>query len=571
MKQVFFIIIILCFAKLSMAQVIDSQVIENANAYLNHSWEATSDNIWEDVDCGGKTVNTPFWVTPGTCSSLPYCWGGNSSLSDFDTYLTQGKSAGDDNTNVGYGAEPGCSVGVDCSGFVSRCYGLNNHYSTSMLNTNSQFGHYDSYDDLKAGDFINKPGSHTRLVTQINNNGTITVIESGSGTGNVGGNGLWRVFEWTYSVSELISDGYNPQYYTDMINSEDVPENNECINATVLESHQNCTYTNGTVDNAFESDVNVPSCDELSNHPKDVWYRFTASQSSHTVNISPNSVMNAVAVIYSGEDCQNLTELVCEGAISGDSGNELNLFYNQFIVGEDYWIRVYDYGNIDPTNGQFEVCITHSINSLGDIVLSHISASPLTVNTGESITLEAQQNYSGNQTDLPEVYLHYYLSSDCLLDTSDILLYDGDFSNINANTASEIEQETVTVPDSIASGDYFILFLADATNAIEESNEDNNLMCLEVKIINKQSVEAYDFQHQVQIYPNPSKDWVYIKADEGAIIERVSLLDLNGRFLKEFTKESFDKINISDFPKGMYFLRIENVKNQIGIFKLVKI
>ncbi len=570
MKRLISIILIVCSVNLSMAQIVDSQVIEKANAYLNHSWEATSDNIWEDVSCGGKTVNTPFWVTTGTCTSLPYCWGGNSTLSDFDNYLTQGKSAGDDNTSIGYGAEPGCSVGVDCSGFVSRCYGLTNHYSTSMLNANNQFGHYNNYNALKAGDFVNKPGSHTRLVTKINNNGTITVIESGSGTGNVGGDGLWRVFEWTYSVSELINDGYKPQYYKNMIQAEDVPENNECADASILESHSDCSFINGTVDNATESNISVPACDHLSEHPKDVWYRFTALKPSHSVRVLPNNVMNAVAVIYSGEDCQNLTELVCEGAINGDSGNELNLFYNQFNIGQDYWVRVYDYGNIDPTNGQFEICITHSDNNFEDILLNNVSVAPSTVKAGETIVLKAQQNYIGSQNNLPEIYLHYYLSKDCLLDTSDILLYNEEFSNINAYNASEAEETSILISDSTIGGAYYILFVADATNMVEENNEENNLACMQIQIVNKESVETYSFKDQVHIYPNPSSDWVYIKVDRNLIIDKASLLDMNGRVIKNIPKWELNKVNISDLHEGMYLLKLENTKHQTGIFKIVK-
>ena len=101
------------------------QVIANANSYLNHNWTGTSANDWNSVSCGGKVVSAVNWYSAGSHTALPYCWGGNSTLTGFDSGISNGKSAGDSKTSYGYGAEPNCSVGVDCSGFTSRCYNLN--------------------------------------------------------------------------------------------------------------------------------------------------------------------------------------------------------------------------------------------------------------------------------------------------------------------------------------------------------------------------------------------------------------------------------------------------------------
>jgi hypothetical protein len=218
MKTLYFFIIGLLLSNVTLAQITSDQVIANSNTYINHSWTASASNIW-NKSCGGKTVKTPFWVKVGKNDFFPYCWGGNNNLSEFDSYLLNGKSAGDSNTETTYGAEPGCAVGVDCSGFVSRCYGLSTHYATVNLNTNSLFGHHNSMNNLRVGDFINKPGKHTRLVTKINSNGTINVIEAGSGIENIGGQGLWRVFTWSYSTDALTANGYKPQYYTKMTTS----------------------------------------------------------------------------------------------------------------------------------------------------------------------------------------------------------------------------------------------------------------------------------------------------------------------------------------------------------------
>lgn len=222
MRNIYILISLFFVTQESISQISESQVIANANAYLNHSWYANSNNIGQGNCSNGTSYNTPGWVTVGNHIGLPYCWGNNSSINAFDNGLSQGKPAGDNNTSSD---ADNCTLGVDCSGFVSRCYGLATHYNTVMLDENNLFGHYSSYNQLQVGDFVNKPGSHTRLVTQVNNNGSINVIESGQG------NNQWRVFSASYTFSELINDGYNPQYYTSMTTGS---PNLDCSNAVNL-------------------------------------------------------------------------------------------------------------------------------------------------------------------------------------------------------------------------------------------------------------------------------------------------------------------------------------------------
>lgn len=187
------------------AQITREQIIANGMAYVNHSWTARAANIWNNVSCGGKTIKTPSWVVVGSNTSTPYCWGGNSSIADFNAYLLQNKSAGDMNTATSYGAEPNCSVGVDCSGFVSRSFGLSTHYGTSNLSSITTV--LPSFNSLQPGDILLKAG-HVMLFHSFSANGSINVIESVSG--------YWKVKNSNYTVSAL--SGYTPRMYNDVIN-----------------------------------------------------------------------------------------------------------------------------------------------------------------------------------------------------------------------------------------------------------------------------------------------------------------------------------------------------------------
>ena len=61
---------------------------------------------------------------------------------------------------------------------------------------------------------------------------------------------------------------------------------------------------------------------------------------------------------------------------------------------------------------------------------------------------------------------------------------------------------------------------------------------------------------EILVYPNPATDKVLINTDmESYTIE---LIDINGRLLlREYGKEN-EKVNVSGFSKGMYFLRLSN-------------
>ncbi len=182
------------------------KIMQNAEPYAVYKWYCHSNNI-RNYDCGGVHVITPGWVTVGNNISIPYMWGGFSSLSQFDQGLTAGVSAGDSYTH-GNGSGPSCAVGVDCSGFVSRAWGLGTKYSTRSIPDIST--KYPSYDDLRPGDVVNYTGHHVRLIHTVNGNGSFLIIEAAGGGTN------WRVGYNNYSVADF-QGRYLPRYYNDVL------------------------------------------------------------------------------------------------------------------------------------------------------------------------------------------------------------------------------------------------------------------------------------------------------------------------------------------------------------------
>jgi hypothetical protein len=178
-----------------------SNALRIADTYVLHQYSCTSSNLAPTDVTGpdGDVVRTPDWLVAGVNARIPYKWGGFNTIEQFDAGLANGKYAGDINTN-GVSSH---AYGVDCSGFVSRCWNLSYHASTAyMPNITTQ---YSSWDDLKPGDAIHKVG-HVRLFVKRNTNGSFKVVEA------AGRN--WDVSYWSFTASDLTA--YTPRYYNGM-------------------------------------------------------------------------------------------------------------------------------------------------------------------------------------------------------------------------------------------------------------------------------------------------------------------------------------------------------------------
>ncbi|RKY60957.1 MAG: hypothetical protein DRP96_04540 [Candidatus Neomarinimicrobiota bacterium] len=218
------------------ASVTRAEALAIGDTYVVHSWTATAANITNGLitDADGNQLRTPSWVQVGKNYKVPYKWGGFNTLPEYDQGLSDGKSAGDNATaDVSRFA-----VGVDCSGFVSRCWKLSSHYSTRMMDDYIAQA-YSSWEDLKPGDAIHKPG-HVRLAVNNNPDGSILAVEAaGSSTD-------WRVDYRTYNYSAL-SD-YTPRYYINMTGPA-FPIAQPVLLSTMNDSRARLTWSLSSSDN----------------------------------------------------------------------------------------------------------------------------------------------------------------------------------------------------------------------------------------------------------------------------------------------------------------------------------
>ena len=174
-------------------------IIVNADAYASHSWYCS----WENTQyC--NTNNCPVSGSAfdiGYQTGVAYKWGGFDTIANFDSKLSQDYTAGD---VTGTTCVADCATGVDCSGFVSRCWGLTTKYSTSTLPNISIAIPQSS---LQEGDILNYPGSHVVLFDYLTGSGSPVIYEAVYGSPH-------KVYYHTSSWSYL--NGYTPRKYNNI-------------------------------------------------------------------------------------------------------------------------------------------------------------------------------------------------------------------------------------------------------------------------------------------------------------------------------------------------------------------
>ena len=158
------------------SRVTRAECMDIADAYRLHRWVPSRANVLHGYDSQGIRVDTPdvsynpngaipgWWVPGEATESVPYQWGGFSTLAEFDAGIRAGKAAGDVYTNEKRrlldDAVSDAAVGIDCSGYISRCWKLDRSYSTREL---PLLCTQIPWDELMPGDILNTHNAHCLL------------------------------------------------------------------------------------------------------------------------------------------------------------------------------------------------------------------------------------------------------------------------------------------------------------------------------------------------------------------------------------------------------------------------
>jgi len=150
-----------------------AEILARARKLAEHGWVCNASNL--NASCSHRYRSD--WKAGQHITGLPYRWGGADTVEEFDKKIAQGLAAG---AHSQFGVLS-CAAGVDCSGFVTQCWGLagsGHAYSTSNLRDIAGEPKYNWFSDMRPGDALNLAGSHVVLFTGYNHDGTINVCEA---------------------------------------------------------------------------------------------------------------------------------------------------------------------------------------------------------------------------------------------------------------------------------------------------------------------------------------------------------------------------------------------------------
>ena len=204
------------------SSVTRASVMATAIRYASHPWTGTPANVKHGMDAAGIQVDTPdisyqksgavpgYWVPGRVNYGIPYQWGGFSSPDEFDQGIAAGKAAGDVYTDTKRallhdGVSAG-AVGIDCSGFVSRCWNLPRAFSTRELA--GLCDEMPSWDALQSGDALNVYNAHVLLFS-----GWVGTDRKSLAAYETGGPPDWKVIRHVIDVGFLKRKGYRPLRY----------------------------------------------------------------------------------------------------------------------------------------------------------------------------------------------------------------------------------------------------------------------------------------------------------------------------------------------------------------------
>lgn len=224
MKLIFLFAIFATLLTSCMHQVTREQTILTAHRYTQVEWLPQEKNVRHGPDSMGIIVHTPDvsitkhggsrgWWRPGVpAKSMPYQWGGFDTPESFLKKIAAGSKAGDVGDaakrllgDAGTSAE---SAGIDCSGFVSRCWGLSRPYSTRKLYQICD--QLTTWDDLLPGDILLNDKHVVLFVKWTRFGKNFDAYEAGPFP-------VWKVSAVNLPVKILRAKGYAPWRYRGII------------------------------------------------------------------------------------------------------------------------------------------------------------------------------------------------------------------------------------------------------------------------------------------------------------------------------------------------------------------
>jgi len=223
MNRAFALIIFLftlCLPTANAQTITRTEALRIAETYIQHRWQASPRNLLHGKDRNGIEVHTPdrdggrgspldeCWRLDADNTGVAYKWGGDDTPASFSAGIRAGKAAGDVYTSrkrqLDDAAVSDLAVGIDCSGFICRCWKTPKRYSTSSLAQVCR--KLSSPAMLEPADIMNQSRGHVLMfVKWLNDEKTRALFYEAAPFSKT------RATE--RDVNELVADGFVPMRY----------------------------------------------------------------------------------------------------------------------------------------------------------------------------------------------------------------------------------------------------------------------------------------------------------------------------------------------------------------------
>jgi subtilase family serine protease len=209
-----------------------------------------------------------------------------------------------------------------------------------------------------------------------------------------------------------------------------------------------------------------------------------------------------------------------------------------------------------------------------DLTLQSPALSAVTVARGAALTATATLANVGTGPALAGK-LQYYLSANDSLESGDVLLGESEAAALAAGDSSALSVGLI-IPAATATGDYFVLLVADATGLNAESNEANNLVRVTLTVSVASGIQDLQAGFAVKLAPNPAPEQVTITADNlprGVKVAELSFYNNTGNKVLQTSRPLQGhalrtKLDVGHLSQGTYLLHIR-LGEEVVVRKIV--
>ncbi|MCB9778578.1 MAG: hypothetical protein H6742_08460 [Alphaproteobacteria bacterium] len=295
----------------ALAGIDREDVLDNAALFATHPWTMGAAN--QTASCSASYVSD---YSPGqSYRGIPYDWGGWVTTDEYDDALAAGYGAG----SHSWHGVLSCTVGVDCSGFVSQAWETSQKYGTATFH---QVTHDISSADLLRGDALNDAGSHIVLFAyqsaagipiHYEANGALVFVDSDQG---------WSAFS-----------GYTPIRF-DEIGDDSARGTTSSPHEIDAFPFEDLRWTAGARSDSFDHYSCAPGTDESG--PEQL-YRFeVATAGTLTVRVSDDDGVDVDIHVLSAADP--------DACVARDDRElSVDLTPGTWWIAADTWVGTYEY------------------------------------------------------------------------------------------------------------------------------------------------------------------------------------------------------------------------------------